>query len=135
MTVLMTHRPTLNPVALAISNEIVKIKDGRFVVVVVVLIGRALLVSHNAEATNGPIAQPYECLCVCVMCSSRKPCTVFSNAPSLILASFLCAKSRGCPCPGMPDRAGTPIRRAGPAAGQPPSTQHTARVAWNISIN
>jgi len=97
------------------------------VVVVVVPIG------HDAEATNGAIAQPYKCLCVCVMCSSREPCTVFGIAPSLILASFLCAKSRA-------DHA--PVGRTAPArpsgglvAGQPPSTQPTARAAWNISIN
>jgi len=82
------------------------------------------ILSHDAEATNGLIAQPYKCLCVCVMCSSREPCTVFGIAPSLILASFLCAKSRAARAPV--GRTATARPSSEPAAGQPPSTQPTA---------
>ena len=78
----------------------------------------------------GPLCSPTS-VCVCVMCGSRQPCTVFGIAPSLILASFLCAKSRAARAPvGRP----APARPSGgPVASQPPSTQPTACVAWNIT--
>jgi len=61
-------------------------------------IWRVYIISYNAEATIGPIAQPYN-VCVYGWCVVWEPCTVFGIAPSLILDSFLCAKSRGLPVP------------------------------------
>jgi len=57
---------------------------------------------------------------VCVHeCGGREPCTVFGFVPSLILASFLCAKSRA---------ARAPVGRSALArpSGSTPATQHTA---------
>jgi len=61
-------------------------------------------------------------VCVCAWCVVESPVLYLVNAPSLILASFLCTKPRGCSCPGRPDCAGTPIKRA----GSRPATQRTA---------
>ena len=90
------------------------------------------VLSHDAEATNGPIVEPYKCLCVCVMCSSRQSCTVFGIAPSLKQTSFFCAKSRTARAPvGRP----VPARPSGrPVAGQPPSTQ-PARLGTSVSTS
>jgi len=53
------------------------------------------IIATTLRPLLGPLRIP-KCVCcvgVCMMCN----CTVFGSAPSLILASFLCAKSRGCP--------------------------------------
>jgi len=111
------------------------------------LTGRAIKPQHQGHLL-GPLHNP-ECVCVCVcVCAwyvgNREPCTVFSRAPSLILASFLCAKPRGCPVSQLP-QARPSVRPSGESvAGRLPSSRpwpsslegrDTASVAWNISVN
>jgi len=77
--------------------------------------------SHSAEATYWAHGATLS-VCVCAWCVVESFVLYLVNAPSLILASFLCTKSCGCPCPGRPGCAGTPIKRA----GSRPATQRTA---------
>ena len=83
---------------------------------------------HNTEATIGPIVLHYN-VCVYGWCIVWEPCTVFSNAPRLILASFAVQSHAGCPCHGRLDCTGTPVKQA----GSRPATQRTAhslQPAW-----
>jgi len=65
-------------------------------------IGRAIVIATTLSV----------CVCVCVRYMLLSSLVLyFDNAPSLMLASFICVKSTRPP--GRPDRAGTPIERAG----------------------
>jgi len=73
------------------------------------------------------------CMCVCIRGMLLSSLVLyFDNAPSLILASFLCQATQP---PGRQDCAGTPIERVG--SSQPPSSQPTAHSprGWNISVH
>ena len=53
------------------------------------------------------------------------------NGPSLTLASFLCTKSRSCPCPGRPDCAGTPVKQAG---SRPAWVEYSAQTRTRVEL-